>query len=142
MYLIEETEYISGLVNMASSLSDWMGVSYMDAICFNKDSYLEDFSKLHNINKEDIKIHESIISLEEFIKNNFGNNKKLIDGLSYWITRKAGDFIKVYEQSSNSKLNELIEKSQYGKTPFFFIENIIFIEFDNMIISFITGNNE
>lgn len=142
MYLLEETEYISGLVNMASSVSDWMGVSFMDAICFNKESFLDDFSKFHKIKKEDIKIHESNISLEEFIKNNFGEDKKIIDGLSYWITRKAGDFIKVYEQDSNSKLNELLEKSEYGKTPMFFIENVVFIEFDNMIISFITGNNE
>ena len=142
MYLIEETEYISGLVNMASSLSDWMGVSYMDAICFNKDSYIEDFSKLHNINKEEIKIHETDILLEEFIKNNFGNNKKLIDGLSYWIKTTTGDFKKIYVQDDNSKLNELIEKSNYKKTLFFFIEDIVFIEFDKMIVVFITGNNE
>ncbi len=142
MYLLEETEYISGLVNMASSLSEYMSVSYMDAICFNKNSYLDDFSKLHNINKEEIKLHELNISLEEFIKNSFGNNKKLIEGLSYWIKTVAGEFKKIYVQDDNSRLNELIEKSIYKKTLFFFIEDIVFIEFDNMIISFITGNNE
>ena len=142
MYLLEETEYISGLVNMASSVSTWMGVSFMDAICFNKENYLDDFSKFHNIKKEDIKIHETNISFEEFIKNNFGENKKLIDGLSYWIKRKAGDFIKVYEQDDDSNLNDLLEKSEYGKTPMFFIEDVVFIEFENMVISFITGNNE
>ena len=78
MYLLEETEYISGLVNMASSVSTWMGVSFMDAICFEKENYLDDFSKFHNIKKEDIKIHETNISFEEFIKNNFGEDKKLI----------------------------------------------------------------
>ncbi len=142
MYLLEETEYISGLVNMASSVSNWMGVSFMDAICFKKEEFLDDFAYLHNIKKEKIKIHETDLSLEEYIKNNFGEDKKLIEGLSYWITRKAGKFIKIYEQDEDSKLNELLEKSSYGKTPFFFIENVTFIEFDNMIISFITGNNE
>lgn len=142
MYLVEETEYISGLVNMASSMSSWMGPSFMDAICFNKDDYLEKFSSFHKIKKEDIKLHELNISLEEFIKNNFGEDKKLIEGLSYWIKRKAGDFKKIYVQDDNSKLNELLEKSQYKKTPFFFIENVVFIEFENMVIAFITGNNE
>lgn len=142
MYLVEETEYISGLVNMASSVSSWMGVSFMDAICFKKDSFLDDFATFHKIKKEEIKIHEINISLEEFIKNNFGEDKKIIEGLSYWITRKGGEFKKVFEQDSNSKLNELLEKSDYGKTPFFFVENVVFIEFEKMIIAFITGNNE
>ena len=142
MYLVEETEYISGLVNMASSVSDWMGVSFMDAICFKKEKFLEEFSYLHNIKKEDIKIHETNISLEEFIKNYFGNDKKLIEGLSYWITRKVGVFKRIFEQDSNSKLNELLEKSHYGKTPFFFIEDVVFIEFEKTVIAFITGNNE
>lgn len=142
MYLIEETEYISGLVNMASSVSEWMGVSFMDAICFKKESYLDDFAYLHNIKKEEIKIYEINISLEDFIKNNFGEDKKLVEGLSYWIKRKAGDFKRIYVQDDDSKLNELLEKSDYAKTPMFFIEDVVFIEFENMIISFITGNNE
>ena len=142
MYLIEESEYISGLVNMASSISTWMGPSFMDAICFKKETYLEDFSNFHKIKIEEIKIHEINISLEEFIKNNFGNDKKLIEGLSYWIPRQAGEFIKIYEQDENSRLNELLEKSKYGKTPFFFIEDVVFIEFEDMTIAFITGNNE
>lgn len=142
MYLIEESEYISGLVNMASSVSNWMGVSYMDAICFKKDNYLEDFSSFHKIKKEEIKIHETNLSLEDFIKNSFGDDKKLIEGLSYWITRQAGDFVKVYEQDDDSKLNELLEESKYGKTPFFFIDNVVFIELEKMTIAFITGNNE
>ena len=142
MYLIEESEYISGLVNMASSISTWMGVSFMDAICFKKEKYLDNFASFHKIKKEEIKIHETDITLEEFIKNNFGEDKKLIDGLSYWITRKAGELIKIYEQDDNSRINELLEKSDYGKSPFFFIENVVFIEFEEMTIAFITGNNE
>ena len=142
MYLIEETEYISGLVNMASSMSSWMGYSFMDAICFKKEEYLDNFSKFHNIKKEDIKIHEVDYSLEVFIKNFFGDDKKLIEGLSYWIKRKVGNKIKIYEQDSDSKLNELLEESIYGKTPVYTVEDVIFIEFDKTVIAFITGNNE
>ena len=34
------------------------------------------------------------------------------------------------------------ENMLLGKTPMFFIENVVFIEFKNMVIAFITGNNE
>ncbi len=142
MYLVNESEYISGLVNMASSISDYMGCSFMDAICFKNNNYLNNFSKFHNIKKDDIKIHEVSISLEKFIENFFGNNKKLVDGLSYWITLKTGNLVKIYEQDDDCKLNDLLSNSRYGKTPFYFVEDVIFIEFEKMTIAFITGNNE
>ncbi len=142
MYLVDDSEYISGLVNMASSISKYMGCSYMDATCFKKKDFINNFSKFYKINEKEIKIHESSISLEKFIENFFGKDKELIDGLSYWITLKAGKLVKIYEQDDDCKLNDLLSNSGYGKAPFYFVEDVTIIEFEKMIIAFITGNNE
>ena len=96
----------------------------------------------YNIKKEDLKIQESPLSLEQFMKNSFGDQKELIESLCYWITLKAGKFMKIYEQNEDSKLNDLLSNSGYGKTPFYFVEDVTLIEFEKMTIAFITGNNE
>ena len=142
MYLVDESEYISGLVNLASSVSSYMGCSFMDAVCFKTKDIIKNVSDFYKIKKEEIKTHEVSISLEKFIENFFGNDKKLIDGLSYWITLKAGKLIKVYEQDDDSKLNDLLSNSRYGKTPFYFVDDVTIIEFEKMTIVFVTGNNE
>lgn len=142
MYLVEESEYISGLVNMASSVSKYMGCSFMDATCFKKKDFLNSFSYFYNIDKKDIKIHETSITLEEFIKNYFGDNKELIDGLSFWISLKTGDLIHIYELDDDCKLCDLLSNSGYGKTPFYCVDDVIIIEFKKMTIAFIVGNNE
>ena len=142
MYLIEKSEYISGLVNMASSISKNMGCSFMDATCFKNNDFITSFSKFYNIHKEDIKIHESSDSLEDFIKKYFGDDKTLIDGLSYWMSLKMGEVKKIYEQDDDSKLNDLLSNSGYGKMPFYIVDDIVFIEFEKGTIAFIIGNNE
>ena len=37
---------------------------------------------------------------------------------------------------------EVVSDSKYGKMPFYFVEDVTFIEFERMTIVFITGNNE
>ena len=68
MYLKTESSYISGLLNMASSCSKTIGLSYADAECFNKDKYKQDFSKLHKIKEIDLSLEKLNITFKELLK--------------------------------------------------------------------------
>ena len=138
MYLKDESLYVSGLVNMASFNT---GPSYVDAICMTKDNYKDAFSKFYKIKKETILLEKSFQSLESLLKVLFNLEKKPIDTLMHWLTRECGECINIYTSENEELLLSLSGESK-GLGPFFFLEEIYFIEFEKMIVCFMIGNDE
>ena len=137
MFLKEESSYITGLTNLASYYSKEIGPSYVEEDSFDKESFIEDFSELYSIPKEDVLIEETKLSLEELLKMWFGeSNKELIDGLIHWIRIHYGESKKIYEISENSKI------LNYDIGMFFNLEDVCFVEFENTVIGFYMGNDE
>ena len=138
MYLKNESIYISGLVNMASFNT---GPSYVDAICMTKDNYKEVFSKIYRIKKETITLEKTNQSLESLLKVLFNLEKKPLDTLIHWMTRECGKCIDIYT-SENKELLSSLSGASKGIGPFFFLEEIYFIEFEKMIVCLMIGNDE
>lgn len=136
MYLKTESSYISGLLNMASSCSKTIGLSYADAECFNKDKYKNDFSKLHKIKEIDLSLEKLNITFKELLTNIFGDEKEIIEGLSHWINLIAGTPNKV------SMINDKTIIEKISNIPFYFLEDVFFIECENMVICILIGNDE
>lgn len=141
MLNINKSLYITGLTHMASSLSKNIGPSFVEVDCFDKNNFDEEFAKSYNIKKEDVKLKESKYTMKDILLSWFGKDEtNITDSLLYWIEFDSGEAIKVYEYTNN--LDELLSRSEGGVSNFYFVEDIYFIEFDTVIMSFILGNNE
>ena len=142
MYLEGYSSYIDGLVNMASSCSEYMMPSYMRAICFKKKNYKKAFCNFYKIPEKELEIIETSLTLKDFINQSFGNIKEITEGLTQWLHMEVGDYKKVLTVSENSKVLDLLSGSDGGIGGFYTVEDIYFIEFDKMIVCFIIGNDE
>ena len=139
--MLNKSLYITGLTHMASSLSKNIGPSIVEVDCFDKNNFDEEFAKSYNIKKEDVKLKESKYTMKDILLSWFGKDEtNITDSLLYWIEFDSGKAIKVYEYTNN--LDELLSRSEGGVSNFYFVEDIYFIEFDTVIMSFILGNNE
>ena len=142
MYLEGYSSYIDGLVNMASSCSEYMMPSYMRAICFKKKNYKKAFCNFYKIPEKELEIIETSLTLKDFINQSFGNIKEITEGLTHWLHMEVGDYKKVLTVSENSKVLDLLSGSDGGIGGFYIVEDVYFIEFDKMIVCFIIGNDE
>ena len=139
--MLNKSLYITGLTHMASSLSKNIGPSFVEVDCFDKNNFDEEFAKSYDIKKEDVKLRESKYTMKDILLSWFGKDEtNITDSLLYWIEFDSGKAIKVYEYTNN--LDELLSRSEGGVSNFYFVEDIYFIEFDTVIMSFILGNNE
>ncbi len=121
----ELSNYINGLVNMASSVSNKISCSYIIAYCFNKDCFIKEFTKQFKIKKivlEPVDDHYLTNYLED----------SLIDKLNYWLKFKIGHINSVYV-INNVNLKNIL---------FSYVEDIIVLEYDDYMLSLIIGNNE
>ena len=137
MYLKTESSYVSGLVNMASSCSKQIGLYYVDADCFELKDYKKEFSKIYKINENELILEDLNLSFGEFLTNLFGENKDLIEGLIHWINFNIGKPNKLLTLKDNNILDKLSKNS-----PFYFLEDVFFIECEKIVICLLIGNDE
>ena len=138
-YLKEDTLFISGLIQMASSCSRIMGCSYATGLCFRRKNYLKGFQDFYEI-KEEIKLKKLNISLEKLITRIFDKNKRMITGLAHWIHYSCGDTLNIYR--INDEVTDLLSGYNKGHGPFFFCEDIYFIECEKKVVCLMIGNDE
>lgn len=134
MYRLNDSLYISGLVNMASFN---MGPSYVDSACMDLDDYVASFSNEYNINSKLIELEEVNITLDKLIKDIMFLDRKAVDTLVHWLSMLCGKCTKIYT-ANNSELFDKLSKNG----PFFFLEDLYFIEFEKMAVCFLIGNDE
>ena len=120
MYLKRETSYVSGLVNMASSCSKKIGLSYAEADCFEVNDYKKEFARLYKIDENDLDLDELNISFEQLLKIVFGEDKDLIDGLVHWIGFVAGDVKKVLTVKEGCSCFDTISDN----SSFYYLEDL------------------
>ena len=142
MYLKDQSLYISGLMNMASSCSKTIGCSYIQADCFEKSNYRKKFATMYEIPEDIFHLEEYNDSLENLLIELLGNDKRLIDGLIHWLHMEAGDVGKIYTVPEDTKVLELIGAESGGYGPFYFCDNLFFIETDRMVVCLLIGNDE
>ena len=140
MSLKDSSLYLTGLAHMASSYSKTMGPSYMEIGCYQTKNFKEEFSKDYSIPQNQIKIKETTESVETIIEAILG--KELVEGFLYWLQMEAGEAKRVFIPEDDSSITSLLCWSEGGKTSFYFVEDVFFIECEKMTICMIIGNNE
>ena len=134
----EKEYYLKGLMNISSSISKNIGLSYIDVEVYNKKNFNEEFCKYHKINE--LKLKKLNILLPEALKEWFFEEDKLIESILYWINYNIGKAKEIY--NTENKTIEKLCTSNKGISKFYTVEDIYFIEYDKEIIVFILGNNE
>ena len=76
-------DYLNGLFQMASSLSDYIGPSYIKVDCYLKEEFAEKFRE--NYNLKEVKIEKSSKNIESALLDWFGTDKKIIESILYWL---------------------------------------------------------
>lgn len=116
-----------------------MKPSHMEAICFNKKDYCEELEKFYKIPKDKFELQEVDYNYKKRFQEILQIDDYAIERLVYLINKTVGDPIKVYELTDTS-YKYITNHKNY--LPFFIIEDVIFIEYEKMIICYITGNYE
>lgn len=133
--------YLSGLLDMASSASVWMGRSYADACVFEKDSYEEKLKKEFRIDPSMLEASEK--TFPELIRGLFGSTEKadakISDGLVYHIEGDLGEAEAVYLVKAEH-LGVLERRG--SPLPFYTVEDSALILFRECAVLLTTGNNE
>ncbi len=130
--------YLTGLCHMASSLSTWMGPSYLEVDCFKKENWQQDFTKHYNLKQKDLKLTKTTKNLKEML-HEFFIEKDILDSLEYWITTELEEPINIYE---SPEIIDDLSFSAGANSTFYIVEDIYFVEFKDIIACFIMGNNE
>ena len=139
MYLKDESLYISGLFKMASSCSKKIGYSYATAACFKPKNFIDGFKDFYQI-KEDVKLKKSNITYTKLLERIFGKNKRIIEGLIHWTTFNSGEVLNIY--TINNNIIESLGGGEKGLSPFYFCDNVYFIELKKLVICVLIGNDE
>lgn len=137
------SSYLSGLTNMASACSTEIGPSFIEADSFDKEDFKKEFAKYFEIKEEIITpvIYEE--TLENILSQWIGkNNKSIVENLMYLIETAVGEPINVYTIKDESNLKEKMGRESGGVSQFYFVEDVIFAEFEKSMVCFSIGNNE
>ena len=130
--------YITGLLDMASSTSDVIGRSYVQARVFDKKKYIKEFCD--SIKFKNIEVEKSKSSLIEIFEDWFGEEHLLATNLNYYITSRVSDVVNIYKLKNSSKVLDELSCRKYGYV--YDYEDLYFVEFEKDVICFILGNNE
>lgn len=136
-----KSSYLTGLANMASSLSKEIGPSYIEVDCFDKKNYQKEFQEYYEI-KENIELIETNLKLENILSFWLGKDRNIIESLIHWTSCAIGNPIKVYKLENENKILNKLSRSEGGLGPFYTTEEIYFIEFKNDMTCFMIGNDE
>ena len=137
------SSYLSGVTNMASACSTEIGPSFIEAISFDLKDYKKEFAKFYKIPESEMNLITSELSLKDILRAWIGkNNERIVDNVLYLTERIVGEPNSIYTIDESSKIKEYLGRESGGISEFYFVEDIIFVEFNESMVSFIIGNNE
>lgn len=130
--------YVSGIVDMATSMSKKIGYSYICVNCFDINSYKEGISLYYEIPLKNIKFTKVHKTLYEVFSMYFED--ELLNNLLWLIKKDTDDELKVYRILEDEILSKL-SCFNGGKLPFYMIEDFYIVLFKKYAICFVIGNN-
>ncbi len=134
---LELTTYLDKLLKIQAKT---LGPSFIDATCFEKKEFPNNFSNFFEIKKEVI-LKETKKNLPQILNRWLGKNKRTTNIINQ-IEAKLGKEEKIYISSKESNLEYYLAGEGKGLSGCFFIDELYFIEYKDYIVCLILGNNE
>ena len=132
-YLEIAQAYINGVISLAKEQSDNLKQSEITIELYPKEDYEDKINKIHRV--EDIPLRELNQNLEASL-NDWLSDSKAVACTSRLLERELGKTKKIYT-IQNRSLDEVFKKNK----PYFYIEDILIIEFNDYYLWIILGNN-
>ncbi|MBP5207117.1 MAG: hypothetical protein J6330_01520 [Clostridia bacterium] len=133
--------YLRGLFDAASSVSVWMGPSYVYVAVFDNASFADGFRELFRFGEDELE--DSELTSEALLREWFGdedaNDKKLVRALSYHIEKRLGkaQSVRIAKEKHLTRL-----ENKNSPVPFTSVEDMAVIRFAEYTVCLVTGNNE
>ncbi|MBQ7700281.1 MAG: hypothetical protein IJT49_08080 [Clostridia bacterium] len=133
--------YLNGLFDTASSVSVWMGPSYVKAYLFDNNSFEKEL-------KESFKLNAGVfiysgLSFGDLIYQLFGyeneTDKRVSQSLIYHIKKELGE--PEFTDVIDDEYMEILEKRN-SPFPFTYVEEAAVVRFEKYTLLLVTGNNE
>lgn len=136
----EHEEYLNGVTMLASCVSVQCGPSEVQVDCFSPKSFLPLFCKRYRLPQSKLTLRESSRSFREMLQIWFGDEpQELADSLYYLFHRRLGDEQQVYElENPAAVISTLSDRHD----PFYTMEDLFFVVFDDTAVCFLCGNYE
>ena len=129
--------YLNGIFDLAKNLVDNLKMSETLVECYKKDTYQEDIYKRHKIEIETIPLIEIKKSKEKVLKDWFVY-KKVVSKILFILERRLKDPKNFYRIKNTIDKDNVFKKNK----PFYFVENILIIEFEEYILWLSMGDFE
>ncbi|MBO4869673.1 MAG: hypothetical protein J5585_08180 [Clostridia bacterium] len=133
--------YLRGLLDAASSVSVWMGPSYVYVAVFDNASFADGFRELFRFSEDELE--DSELTFDALLREWFGdedaNDKKLVCALSYHIEKRLGKAGRV-RTAKEKHLTRLENKN--SPVPFTSVEDMAVVSFPGHTVCLVMGNNE
>ena len=138
--------YINGLAEMASVLSDKIGFSMMNVMRFDRADFEEEFLDATGLEVFP-DLYQTDETLEDLFKEIFGTYEdargmKLAAGLLHLLKFRLGDPAEVLRFVDMPSEREAASSYSGGWGPFYFMEDMFFVQFDEDVLLFMVGNDE
>ncbi|MBQ7541838.1 MAG: hypothetical protein IJT44_06055 [Clostridia bacterium] len=135
--------YLTGLLHMASSCSEWVGRSYIEADCFAPGDFPQAFARQYALDEAQVRTAPTDKTLRQALVQWLGGRQpELTDSLLYYIRRELGEATAILELPQDSKLPDKLSWSDGGKSPFYTVEDLFFAQVPQATVCFMLGNNE
>ena len=141
MLQIGTSEYLAGLLHMAAACSEWIGHSWVEALCYDAGGFPGEFAKHYRLRGIDLEIAPSGETPEEALANWLGEGKA-VGELAELIRNRMGEDLTVCRAREERRLIDALSWSEGGKSMFYFVEDVLFLREKDSVAVLMMGNNE
>lgn len=135
--------YLNGVCRMASACSEWIGCSEISADCYEASRFAAAFAEDYGLAPEKVRLTPVPETLRQSLVQWLGGKQpKLTDSLCWLINTRLGDPRQVYRLENEGEIVASLGWGEDGKGPYYFMDDLFFVEFEEATVCFFLGNNE
>jgi len=135
------SSYLNGVMDLAGSLSKWIGYSSAGVSAYTKDGWEEAFRRHYHVKDfTPVPVEETLYqNLVRWLgSTSFGLTKNVVG----CITHRLGEPLQVCRAAEEKALIDRLSSCNGGVGAYYFTEDVFFVEFKTHVLAFLMGNFE
>lgn len=131
--------YLNGILDLACSLSKWIGYSSAGVSAYTKEGWEDAFRRHYHVRDfTPVSVEETLYqNLVQWLgSTSFGLAKNVID----CITNRLGEPLRVYRAADEKALIDKLSSCNGGAGAYYFTEDVFFVAFETHVLAFLMGN--
>ena len=135
------SSYLNGILDLACSLSKWIGYSSAGVSAYTSDEWEKAFCRHYHVrNFTPVPAEETFYqTLVQWLGSTSFDLTKNVIGC---ITHRLGEPTAVYRAADEKALIDKLSSCSGGVGAYYFTEDVFFVAFETHVLAFIMGNFE